>query len=85
MTTDENDPLLSVAEVADLIGVRPATVRTYNWRANGKREEGIATPADLPAPDDTLLGHPVWRRSTIAKWRQARAGVPNVKDVPPAN
>jgi predicted DNA-binding transcriptional regulator AlpA len=82
--TDQDDPLLDMDEVAELIGVRPATLRTYNSRANQRREAGIATAADLPEPDRTWGRSPSWKLSTIERWRHARADQPNVRDVPPA-
>ncbi|WP_327411320.1 hypothetical protein OG458_42040 (plasmid) [Streptomyces sp. NBC_01281] len=82
---DQDDPLLDMDEVAALIGVRPATVRTYNSRANKRREADTATPSDLPAPDRVWGRAPSWHRSTIEKWRVARAAQPNVRDVPPAS
>lgn len=82
--TDRDDPLLEMNDVAALIGVEPATLRTYNSRAKKRREEGIATKADLPEPDRTWGRTPSWRRSTIERWRQSRADQPNVRDIPPA-
>ncbi|MFG3287289.1 helix-turn-helix transcriptional regulator [Streptomyces sp. NPDC048179] len=82
--TDQDDPLLDMDEVAELIGVRPGTLRTYNSRANQRRAAGIATDADLPEPDKSFGRTPSWRKSKIEQWRRARADQPNVRDVPPA-
>jgi hypothetical protein len=76
----EDDPYLDTAAVADLIGVRPDSVRMYLKRAKSRRAEGKDTPADIPAPDQMFGRTPVWRRSTIEKWRNARRDRPNVKD-----
>ncbi|WP_128381246.1 helix-turn-helix transcriptional regulator [Streptomyces cavernae] len=81
--TDETDPYLEMDEVADLIGVAHPTMRTYHNRAKRKRENGKATEKDLPEPDRMFGRTPAWKRSTIDRWRQARAGEPNVRDVPP--
>jgi predicted DNA-binding transcriptional regulator AlpA len=81
---DETDPLLNMDEVAALIGVRPMTMRTYHNRAKRARDDGYATEAHLPEPDRMWGRTPSWRRSTIERWRLARANRPNVIDVPPA-
>ncbi|MEU2426928.1 hypothetical protein ABZ619_38950 [Streptomyces sp. NPDC007851] len=81
---DQDEPLLEMDEVAALIGVEPATMRTYNSRAKRRRAAGTATPADLPEPDRMWGKTPSWYRSTIERWRQDRANQPNVRDVPPA-
>lgn len=51
---------LSRAEVADLIGVKPATLDRYR----------------LPDPDATIGTTRGWRKSTIVKWHEARPGSP---------
>lgn len=79
----EEDPYLDTAAVADLIGVQADSVRMYLKRAKARRAEGKDTPADLPAPDTMFGRTPVWRRSTIEKWRRARLERPNVKDSGP--
>lgn len=77
----EDDPFLDAAAVAELIGVQPESIRMYTKRAKKRRAEGKDTPADIPAPDQMFGRTPVWRRSTIQRWREARRDRPNVKDV----
>lgn len=66
MGTD--DPLLTVSEVAALIGWRPDS-----WRSEVNR--GKAPPADDPdegRPASRRM--PRWRRSTVEAWRKTRPG-----------
>lgn len=77
---DQDDPLLEMNDVAALIGVASATMRTYNSRAKKRREAGIHLPTDLPEPDRVWGKTPSWRESTIERWRQARLNQPNVRD-----
>jgi excisionase family DNA binding protein len=51
------DPLLTIPEVAARIGVGRTTIRAY--RARGQ----------MPAPDQQYGRTPLWRASTIDKWR----------------
>ena len=62
MTGDER---LTVAQVADLLGIKPGTFRAYRTRKVGRKY--------APDPD----GHydertPWWWRSTIKEWRPDR-------------
>lgn len=70
---DEPD-LLDIAAVADLIGVAPRTVSSYNNRARRKRAAGKGRPGDFPAHDNTFGRTPVWKRSTIEQWIKDRPG-----------
>lgn len=80
----KDDPFLDTAAVAELIGVQASSVRMYAKRAKIRRAEGKDTAADFPAPDTMFGRTPVWHRSTIEKWREARRERPNVKDSGPA-
>lgn len=80
----EEDPYLDTAGVAELIGVKATSVRMYAKRSKLRRAEGKSTPGDLPAPDMMFGRTPVWKRSTIEAWREARRDRPNVKDAGPA-
>ncbi|KPM55695.1 hypothetical protein ACG83_10450 [Frankia sp. R43] len=67
--TENSDPLLTVAEVAALLEISPATWRSYVSRA---------AQTGVPAPDDPDLDRPSsrrsprWRRSTIETWAATR-------------
>jgi predicted DNA-binding transcriptional regulator AlpA len=56
------DELVSSAEVAELIGVKPSAV--YAYRSKGS----------LPEPLIVLGCGPIWRRSDIIEWHAARPG-----------
>lgn len=60
--TVEVTELVSMAEIATLIGVNVTAVRGY--RTKGK----------LPEPIVTLAIGPIWRRSDIVEWQAARPG-----------
>lgn len=51
---------LTVADVAERLEVKPATVRRYLHKK------------DLPKPDTRAGQSPLWREETIEKWRQNR-------------
>jgi len=53
--------MLDVKDVAALLDVSEATVRTYLWRST------------LPAPDGRVGRSPWWYRSTIDAWLAERA------------
>lgn len=48
--------LVGIKETAELCGVQPGTA--YQWRSQGQ----------LPAPDWTVSGSPIWRRERIEAW-----------------
>lgn len=64
--SEDEDPLLTTAEVAALLGVGPAS-----WR-------GYVSRRTAPSPDDPDLDRtpsrrsPRWRRSTVLEWAQTR-------------
>lgn len=55
-----DEALLSYAEIAELAGIRPSTLRAYRRRGY------------LPLPDEMLADRPRWRRSTVERWLRAR-------------
>lgn len=59
MTTDPSD-LLSVADVAALAGVAPATIRAYAHRGQ------------MPAPAGRIGRAPYWQAATIWAWLESR-------------
>lgn len=54
--------MMTTADVAAMLGVTPATVRSYSAR-------GV-----MPAPDGHLGRTPWWERSTIETWATNRPG-----------
>lgn len=57
-----SDELVDMRGLAAMLGIGYETVRKY--RRVGR----------LPAPDYTMGRSPVWKRSTIERWRQNRPG-----------
>lgn len=53
----KDDPLMTVAEVAEALGVTPSTVRAYKARGQ------------MPEPDKKYGATPLWLESTIQRWR----------------
>lgn len=58
---------LGYAGVGELLGISPATVRSYHRYALQGRNT-------LPPPDVMIGGLPGWRRETIEDWNAARPG-----------
>ncbi|QHB37198.1 hypothetical protein QDA03_gp43 [Microbacterium phage Terij] len=68
-----DDDLLTIAEIAPVVGLTVKSTRVYHERATRKRREGEeTTEKDMPAPDVRLGRTPAWKRSTIADWKAAR-------------
>lgn len=53
----KGERLLTVTEVAAAVGVDPRTISAYKTREQ------------MPAPDKQYGRTPLWRESTIRKWR----------------
>lgn len=68
-----DDDLLTIAEIAPMIGVTEASARVYHERATRRRREQTPGAKDMPAPDDRFGRTPVWRRSTIDAWKRVRS------------
>lgn len=57
----DGDPLLRLADMPALLGVRPYTPHQWRYRK------------ELPPPDDTSIpDRPRWRRSTLLAWWSTR-------------
>ncbi len=68
------DDLLTTANVADLLGVKPATIRLYR---TSSRPGGRYEQHPFPEPDDHVGINPVWmagRKEEILKWAATRPG-----------
>ena len=66
--------LLTLADIAEEIGVTVDSIRVYHQRATKNRRAGTERPGDLPEPDDVFGRSPVWHRSTIRRWIDRRPG-----------
>ena len=60
LVDDPTDPFLTVGDIAQQLGVVPATVRAY------------ASRAQMPPPDMRYGNKPLWKTSTITTWRRLR-------------
>lgn len=54
--TDCLDALVSYEEIAEMLGVKKATV--WRWRSTGV----------IPEPDGTISGQPLWQRERVIAW-----------------
>lgn len=60
--------LLDFVGVGERLGVKPTSVRIRHYRASARRQAGKARDKDLPVPDFTVHGLPVWKGTTIDRW-----------------
>ncbi len=60
MSADRELEYLTTSQVADLMGIKPKSVRMTLWR-------GL-----MPEPDMILLGRNLWQRETIDRWLKTR-------------
>jgi len=68
------DKLLTTADVANLLGVKPATIRLYR---TSSRPGGRYEQHPFPEPDSHVGINPVWlagREEEILKWAMTRIG-----------
>jgi hypothetical protein len=62
-------------EIADYLGVKYSSARTYHGRAEINRRKGTSRPGDMPAPDHRFGNSPVWDAEKIIVWKHtARPG-----------
>lgn len=66
--------LLTLADIAERIGVGVDSIRVYHQRASKNRKLGKPRPGDLPPPDQIFGRSPVWSEVTIARWEARRPG-----------
>lgn len=64
--------LLSLEDIADMIGVKHGTMHVYKNQARVNREAGKSRPEDLPEPDLSTPRSPMWLRETITDWISRR-------------
>ena len=72
VTAPAKNDLLTLAEIAEIIGVEPATTALYHHRANRNRREENVKPGDFPEPDQMVGRIPTWKRRTVEKWQAKR-------------
>jgi predicted DNA-binding transcriptional regulator AlpA len=61
------DQLISLAELADIAGIAPSTLRSYISRDQ----------QEVPAPQGTVGGHSVWSRAVAEEWAEDRRKDPD--------
>lgn len=72
-TTDiQPDAVLGLADIATIIGLAPASVRTYHTDAERRRRDGEPLDSDMPAPDLRIGRTPAWKGETVLAWIEAR-------------
>ncbi len=74
MTASEPAPddLLTIPEIAPLVGLTEKSTATTHHRADKRRREGRSLWSDMPAPDKIFGRTPAWRRDTIERWKERR-------------
>ncbi|QGJ88921.1 helix-turn-helix DNA binding protein [Microbacterium phage Teamocil] len=72
--TKQTDPLelIGLADIADLLELSPASVRTYHTDATRRRRNGESRDQDMPAPDTVIGRTPAWKRESIDAWDAER-------------
>lgn len=60
--------LVSLEEIAAMIGVQANTMHVYMRRARVNRDAGTPRPEDLPEPDLRTPRSPMWLRETVKDW-----------------
>ena len=72
---DQNDPaeeLLGLADIADLLSLSPASVRTYHTDATRRRRQDASLPQDMPETYLVIGRTPAWKRETVDAWKLER-------------
>lgn len=67
--SEDEDPMLTVTEVAALLDIAPVTWRSYVSRA---ADTGAPTPDDPDLDRPPSRRSPRWRRSAIETWAATR-------------
>lgn len=58
-------------DIAEYLGVRYSSARTYHGRAEINRRRGNVRPGDMPAPDTRYGNSPVWEIEHIVMWKNS--------------
>ncbi|QNL30280.1 helix-turn-helix DNA binding domain protein [Microbacterium phage ClearAsMud] len=73
MSTQSNPlEMVGLADIATILGLSPASVRTYHTDATRRRRNGEARDQDMPAPDTVIGRTPAWKRESIDAWNAER-------------
>ncbi|WQY99771.1 hypothetical protein [Microbacterium phage MO526] len=67
------DDLLTLPEIAPMVGLTVKSAYTTHQRAERRRREGNPGTRDMPTPDARFGRSPVWKRETIERWKAARS------------
>jgi hypothetical protein len=59
---------MTLAQVADRLGVTVLSARLFHNQATRRRREGRSNSWDMPAPDLVVGRSPRWFRETIEEW-----------------
>ena len=70
------DPVLSIKDVAVVLGVTEKSARLYHEVAQRHRREDTVKDKDMPAPDRRIGRSPVWYKPTIEAWQERRGKTP---------
>lgn len=71
------EDLLTIPQVAEVLGVKPVSARAYHENAQRNRRENGVRSTDMPEPDRRFGRTPVWKRSTIDDWMKIRTPRPH--------
>lgn len=72
--------MLTMHDVAEMIGVNYQSVRVYRGRAIFNERNGNVRPGDLPPADSYAGQTPLWKLETIEAWAKARPRAGRIND-----
>jgi len=72
--TNLQGDLMTIADIAERIGVDVMSMRTYHQRAAINRRASAVRKGDLPEPTRRFGRSPVWEAETIEQWITERPG-----------
>lgn len=67
--------LVDTHRIAQILGIRPDSVRQAHYRAARRRRAGEVGPADMPEPARYLAGRPVWDLPDIEDWMERKSHI----------
>jgi hypothetical protein len=66
------EDLLTMSDVAEIIGITVGSLRVAYARAKSNRANGVSKPKDMPECDYLIGRTPTWKPDTIREWTRAR-------------
>lgn len=63
---------LTLADVAKILDVKPASARVYHEVAQRNRRDEQVRPSDMPEPVQRFGNTPVWTPEQIEEWKTRR-------------